>query len=284
MSNGDKVFQLIGTIYEDGYGLLAQKVMRDKDLSSKAKLIYAYLCSFAGMNSTGERTAFPSVKLICNELGIKSDDTFYKHRKQLIEKGYITIEKQRKQGNFYNNIYYINAVPSIAKKEKEEKIIPYPNKSGMPPYPNKSSTVKSSTVKSGTNNNNLLKNNSFKEEEEIINNSDAKKSENIYQEVTKEFLKLKNTPENIITSILEKIEKQNITDFTYRDLETQFNRMIETNEKIYDFASYFVGGLRKLVEINQAKEEHKKQKAIEEKIKEERARKFKEISYDWLAE
>ena len=45
----NSVIQFEGTIYENGYGLLAQKVMRDKDLPKQSKLIYAYMCSFAGV-------------------------------------------------------------------------------------------------------------------------------------------------------------------------------------------------------------------------------------------
>src|SRR3954452_25037865 len=97
----DTVIQFRGTIYENGYGLIAQKVMRDKDLSPVAKSIYAYICSFAAVGKDGERTAFPGVKLMMYELGIKSEDTYYKHRKQLLEKVYISIEKQRQEGKFY---------------------------------------------------------------------------------------------------------------------------------------------------------------------------------------
>ena len=44
----------------------------------------------------GERTAFPSVELQCAELGM-SEETYYKWRKPLIDKGYIKITKQRKE-------------------------------------------------------------------------------------------------------------------------------------------------------------------------------------------
>src|SRR4051794_40896002 len=101
----DTVIQFRGTIYEKGYGLIAQKVMRDRDLSPTAKSIYAYICSFANVGEGGERSAFPGVELMMVELGIKTDDTYYKHRKQLLAKGYLTIEKNRKVGKFDNNVY-----------------------------------------------------------------------------------------------------------------------------------------------------------------------------------
>jgi hypothetical protein len=159
----DTVIQFRGTIYENGYGLIAQKVMRDKDLSPIAKSIYAYICSFAGVGKDGERSAFPGVQLMMDELGIKTEDTYYKHRKQLLEKGYITIEKNRKEGKFDKNIYYVEAVP--VPLEIEENVDtkgnePHPKKSGTAPYPKKSSTVKSGT------NSNSFNSNSFKKEEE----------------------------------------------------------------------------------------------------------------------
>jgi hypothetical protein len=116
----DKVVQFRGTVYEQGSGMVAQKVMRDKTISTTAKAIYAYLCSFAFGGVENERKAFPSVKLQCQELGIKSDKTYYLHRKQLEDAGYITIESVRTDnGKFERNIYYIEAVPQ--KKSEEKK-------------------------------------------------------------------------------------------------------------------------------------------------------------------
>src|SRR5690625_1173826 len=131
MSN-DKVIQFRGTIYENGYGMLARKVMRDKDLSPTAKSIYAYICSFSGVDKDGKVSAFPGIEIMKQELGIKSDDTFYKHRKALIDKGYITIKKTKSKGKFQKNIYYVEAVP-IA---KEIEVIPHPKKSSaIKPHP-----------------------------------------------------------------------------------------------------------------------------------------------------
>lgn len=159
----DSVIQFEGTIYEDGYGLLAQKVMRDRELPKQSKLIYAYMCSFAGVSKNGERTAFPSVSLQCAELGM-SEDTYYKWRKPLVEEGYIKITKQRgDRAKFDNNIYSIVAVPT--ETPKEEKKQPYPKNKGAvnSPYPKKPSTDKPSTEEpstdnSGTNSNSINSN------------------------------------------------------------------------------------------------------------------------------
>lgn len=103
----DKLIQFKGTIYENGYGLIAKKVMKDSNLSLSAKAIYSYLCAYAG----NESSAFPSVKLINHELGI-SKDTFYKYMKELTDKAYIVVSQRRaEKGKFSHNIYSIEAVP-----------------------------------------------------------------------------------------------------------------------------------------------------------------------------
>src|SRR5690625_3141555 len=84
-----------------------------------------------------------------SELNIKSRDTFYRHRNQLIKHGYLTIEKIRKEGKFQNNIYYIEAIPEV-KEEKEEKQ-PYPKNQTTARCPKKSTTEKSTTKNKDTN-------------------------------------------------------------------------------------------------------------------------------------
>lgn len=93
-----------GVIYEGllskGYGLMPQMITRDKDLSIEAKAIYGYLSAFAGNN----HEAFPSVELICSELGI-SENRYRKHRKTLLEKGFIRIRRERLENGFSKNYY-----------------------------------------------------------------------------------------------------------------------------------------------------------------------------------
>jgi hypothetical protein len=108
----DMVIQFRGTIYENGYGQIAQKVMRDKSIHTTAKAIYGYLCSFAGGRLEDDKYAFPSVELMMDELNIKSEDTFYKYRKQLTDAGYLTVEQKKdSKGRFVRNLYIIEAVP-----------------------------------------------------------------------------------------------------------------------------------------------------------------------------
>ena len=89
-------------IFSKGYGIIPKLVMKDKKLTVEAKAIYAYICSYAG----GGDTAFPSVDLICSDLGM-SENRFFKHRKLLVEYGYLTIKRTRKEVGWSNNIYTI---------------------------------------------------------------------------------------------------------------------------------------------------------------------------------
>jgi hypothetical protein len=177
----DTVIQFEGTIYESGYGLIAQKVMRDKTLPKQSKLIYSYMCSFAGTNGDGDRTAFPSVSLQCDELGM-SEDTYYKWRKYLVDRGYIRITRQRKEGaKFDRNIYSILAVPVEPTKEESN---PYPKCSGTDPSPKKPSTVNPSTDNWGTNSTNL-NNNSFNKKKQKETNLDNPSPKQKYAEKEK---------------------------------------------------------------------------------------------------
>ena len=130
----DIVLQFEGTVYENGYGQVAKKVMRDRSIHAVAKAIYAYLVSFAGRDGT----AFPGVSLMVSELGIKSKDTYYKYRNQLEKAGYIRIEQNpSSNGKFTNNIYHITAVPQSQNLAM----------TGKKPFPKFSTTVKRDTEK-----------------------------------------------------------------------------------------------------------------------------------------
>lgn len=95
------------SIYREGYGIVAKLVMRNRELSPEAKAIYSYICSFAGSGTT----AFPSAELMMHELNM-GDKRFYKFRKELVDKGYITIIKQRNGNRRDKNIYQLETEPS----------------------------------------------------------------------------------------------------------------------------------------------------------------------------
>lgn len=101
----DSLIQFKGTIFENGYGQVAKKVMQDQELRKSAKLVYAYLCTFGS-------GAFPSRSKICYDLKIGTT-TLSDSIKDLTKNGYITIEKQRgEHGHFSHNIYIIELVKS----------------------------------------------------------------------------------------------------------------------------------------------------------------------------
>lgn len=89
-------------VFSKGYGIIPKLVMKDKNLTVEAKAIYAYISSYAGNGDA----AFPAVDLICSDLGM-SENRFFKHRKLLVEFGYITISRKRKEVGWSNNVYTI---------------------------------------------------------------------------------------------------------------------------------------------------------------------------------
>lgn len=140
--------------------MIAQKVMRDRELPAMSKAIYSYLCAFAGsIKGGGDRQAFPGVKLMMAELGIKTDDTFYKYRKPLVDRGYLKVRQERGNGKFAKNIYSIVAVPAPTdggqktdEPAPKQDSAPSPKKSGTDktPHSKKSGTVNSHPAKTGT--------------------------------------------------------------------------------------------------------------------------------------
>ena len=94
---------LLPEILKDGYGYSPKKITRDASLSIEAKAIYAYLASFADE----EGKAYPGIELICHELNI-SENRFHKHKKQLIDHGYISVYRERKESGWGNNIYCLS--------------------------------------------------------------------------------------------------------------------------------------------------------------------------------
>lgn len=101
MAEGDEG-AVLPDILKNGYGYSPKKVMRDPSLSVEAKAIYAYLASFAD----NEGKAYPGIELMCHELNM-GENRFHKYKKQLVDKGYITISRERKENGWSNNIYYL---------------------------------------------------------------------------------------------------------------------------------------------------------------------------------
>lgn len=91
-------------IFKNGYGYIPKAVMKSKNISIKAKAVYAYICCYAGK----EGKAFPGRELMCYDLQI-AQDTLNKCIKELVNNGFIFKKQQRTAGNkFDNNLYTIN--------------------------------------------------------------------------------------------------------------------------------------------------------------------------------
>ncbi len=89
-----------------GYGMVYQSVMRDRNLSVKAKAVYAYLSCCAG----SKNECYPSRRLILNDLCI-CVDTLDVCIKQLINYGYVEKSQVKEKGKFSKNLYKINHIP-----------------------------------------------------------------------------------------------------------------------------------------------------------------------------
>lgn len=132
-----------------GYGVIYKLPMLDKDLDVVAKAFYAYICSYAGAGDT----AFPGMDKICSDLGV-SRQRLERHRKALVEKGYITINKIKdNKGRFDRNEYRINKelVPMLQNPTMDEPTMDEP------------------TTDNVTTNNNTFNNNSFNNTNSNIN-------------------------------------------------------------------------------------------------------------------
>lgn len=158
-----------------GYGIIPKKAMRDARLTPEAKAIYAYLCSFAGSGNT----AFPSVDLMCAEIGM-SEDRFYRHRKLLVQYGYIAFKQIRGgRGKTGSNVYTILHEQVEAVEEPKKKAAPDnrdpqntdpQNKGPQIRDPQNKGTQNKGTINNSLTNNSLTKNN-------VTNNSERDKGE-----------------------------------------------------------------------------------------------------------
>ena len=95
-------------IFARGYGTVPRMVMVDRELTIEAKAIYGYFAACIGAGDTH----FPTVESICKDLNMGME-RFQKHKKLLLAKGYLTIQKDTSAiGKFSTNIYVLQQVGS----------------------------------------------------------------------------------------------------------------------------------------------------------------------------
>ena len=149
--------------YDTGFGLIHRNIMRDKKLSIESKAIYGYISSFAG---TG-MVAYPGISLMCSELNI-SEKRFHKYKKELLDNGYLSIEREYKGKGFSKNIYTLHVKPTT------RQIVPLQNV-----------TLQNVTLQNDLTNNNSSNNNSINNNS--INNGATNVASELENQLTKEF-------------------------------------------------------------------------------------------------
>lgn len=154
-------------IHDTGYGLIQKSVMRNKNLSIEAKAIYGYIASFAGTSMK----AYPSVELICAELNI-SEKRFRKYRKELVELGYLTIERKRLEKGFSKNIYNLHSVPGqfVSLQNVPLQNVPLQNV-GTNNNSIKNNSIKNNSVKNNNHHHYIENNNIYSSTDDVSANT-----------------------------------------------------------------------------------------------------------------
>lgn len=237
-------------IWEQGYGSIAKKVMRDRRLTDKSRLIYAYLSSFAGAGSS----PCPKVSTICYDLCIGSEETFYYHMNYLKGYGYIVVRHRKDEtGKAKSNVYvlpnepienqeYLIKIEKIKEKKKEKKESqakkPTPNYQGMEkPTPNYQSSANQSSANQSTNNNSI-NNNSINKNKRITKTT--KTSFNSNTAPTKlenrNNFKERDYNQNELLNLYSNVQK--INDISDRPIINDTHIPLN-HDKLFNYAKYF---------------------------------------------
>lgn len=85
--------------------MIPRNIVKDSNLSIEAKGIYLYLI----FNLTSGEEIKPSVQEICSDLNI-SPNRFKRYRKELEDKGYITVNQKYGNKGFKKNDYTFHKI------------------------------------------------------------------------------------------------------------------------------------------------------------------------------
>lgn len=198
------------------------------------------MCSMASSNGVdGMRSAFPSVSLQCDELDM-TENTYYKWRKCLEDRGLITIEKQKVKNKFDRNLYFIEPVP-IPKPEPEleaePEIDPEPEPEKKPPlkqsepYRKNWGMGKSSYRKISGTKNSGMKNSGTNSNSFNSNSFNNKKDKNPLPYSLGEVIQNLSVPMNLRKKIEVNREKIDFLNFDIFEFERFYNKFewIKTN-------------------------------------------------------
>lgn len=111
-----------GSIYVDGFGMVASIVMRDKGISTAAKALYSYLMTFS--NKTGE--AWPTTGRILKEMNM-SKPSFYKYRDELRDHGFIDWTTFGRKAGGRRTVYTIKMFVKPRPHEEDSKFSTMPS-------------------------------------------------------------------------------------------------------------------------------------------------------------
>lgn len=111
-----------GSIYVDGFGMVASIVMRDKGISTAAKALYSYLMTFS--NKTGE--AWPTTGRILKEMNM-SKPSFYKYRDELRDHGFIDWTTFGRKAGGRRTVYTIKMFVKPLPHEEDRKFSTMPS-------------------------------------------------------------------------------------------------------------------------------------------------------------
>ncbi len=93
-------------VFARGYGVVPKAVMLESSLSPEAKALYAYYCVMSGNN--GGFQPSPREEIILRSMHM-SHTRFIKHRRTLIDQGYIVFSQQRRKDGkqFFENTRFL---------------------------------------------------------------------------------------------------------------------------------------------------------------------------------
>lgn len=100
---GDPILINENSFQSFGYGIISQRVTKNKNISLQSKGVYAYLVSCAG----NDKQTYPTQSKICEDLGIGKPLTLRRYITELQKEGFVKIIKTTKGNLFYRNVYLI---------------------------------------------------------------------------------------------------------------------------------------------------------------------------------
>lgn len=208
------VEQFKGTVYENGFGMIPKKIMCDKDLSSNAKLLYAFLAShsFNGGKATPKKTTI-------NHLLGWGESRTDKALKELKLRGLIQIEKYLIPANertnpkqrYRNHYVLINSLSDVIEISIKET-----KKEDQKPKESKVEVVKKENIKQKAPKINIENNISdqtdlsdIEFEKELRKTLESSNIKNVNQNTIKNIKKYSNKSISEVTKVIKYMQLKN---------------------------------------------------------------------------